>query len=417
MKRASLGAVMLLVAVLVGCGGSNSSSTSSGTSGLKARAYVSNSFSGSNSATADSLIIVDATKDQISNSHPTIGGLSSVLNGPSLMSVSPGREITMVFNSGNNSISVISNSTETIAGALIPLGGATDSIAAKDATTGYAAVRNASVSGQSDLGGVLVLDLGTQAVSQSIGVPRARRLVLSHNGAKLAVFSDDADFLTIIDTAAKTATTIGGFDRPANGVFSSDDSTLFVLNCGPECGGATASVQPLTISGGTAGAAVPVSAATVALLNGTTLYVAGSAGGALGNGKLDVLSITNNVPAVTTKGVVIGDGLHTRMALASSNKLFIGARNCTNNPNVAGTGCLTIFDTGAGTAAVDPGRGDVTGLEPIANRNIVYVCEGGEFRIYDTTTNTISTGSSIDVVGAASDVKAIDQPQPLTNQP
>lgn len=416
MKRASVGALMLLLATLTACGGSGSSS-SSGLSGLKARAFVANSFSGGTSATADSLIIVDATKDQISNNHPTIGGSASVLNQPSLMSVSPGREVTMVFNAGSNSVSVITNSAENITGNLMPLGGATDSIVAKDASTGYAAVRNATVTGQSDLGGVVVLNLSTQTVTQTIGVPRARRLVLSHNGAKLAVFSDNANSLTIIDTAANTATTINGFDQPANGVFSSDDSTLFVLNCGPECGGTTASVQPLTIATGAAGAAVPVSAATVGLLNSSTLYVAGSPGGVLGNGKLDVLSITNNVPAVTIKAIAIGDGFHTRMALASNNKLFIGARNCTNSPNVAGTGCLTIFDTGASTAVVDQGRGDVTGMEPIANRNIVYVCEGGEFLIYDTTTNTLFTGASIDVVGTASDVKAVDQPQQNTNQP
>jgi hypothetical protein len=159
---------------------------------------------------------------------------------------------------------------------------------------------------------------------------------------------------------------------------------------------------------------VPVPAATVALLNGSTLYVAGTAGGVLGNGKLSVLTVSGNVPQPpASAGVSIGDGFHTRMAVASNNKLFIGALNCTNDPQVNGTGCLSIFDTAASTAVVDVGRGNVTGMDPVAGRNVVYVCEGGELRIYDTTTSQISTGAFIDVIGNAVDVKLVDQPQQM----
>ena len=73
------------------------------------------------------------------------------------------------------------------------------------------------------------------------------------------------------------------------------------MNCGPECGGTTASVQPLTIASGTAGTPVDVpGGATVGLLSsdGSTLYVAGTAGGTSANGALTVLS----VPALSVAG-------------------------------------------------------------------------------------------------------------------
>ena len=54
-----------------------------------------------------------------------------------------------------------------------------------------------------------------------IPVPRAHRLVLSHDGTKLLVFSDNSDSVTIIDTGSNTVQqTVTGFDRPVSGVFS-----------------------------------------------------------------------------------------------------------------------------------------------------------------------------------------------------
>jgi hypothetical protein len=50
---------------------------------------------------------------------------------------------------------------------------------------------------------------------------------------------------------------------------------------------------------------------------------------------------------------------------------------------------------------------NVTGIQPISNRNVVYVCEGGELDIYDTTTDKL-TPTQIDIVGNAVDVVQID---------
>ncbi len=90
-------------------------------------------------------------------------------------------------------------------------------------------------------------------------------------------------------------TYIGGpgiFDRPVAAFFSSDDSTAFVVNCGAECGGTQASVQqynlvttllcasvPSCVPGSNPANLAPQSAAgSVALVNGSTMYLAGTPG-------------------------------------------------------------------------------------------------------------------------------------------
>ena len=76
-----------------------------------------------------------------------------------------------------------------------------------------------------------------------------------------------------------------GFDEAVTGVFSSDGNTAYILNCGPECGGKTASVQAIDVSGlpskslttptpVTLSSPIPVPGATAGLLNGSKLYVA-----------------------------------------------------------------------------------------------------------------------------------------------
>ena len=58
--------------------------------------------------------------------------------------------------------------------------------------------------------------------------------------------------------------------------------------------------------------------------------------------------------------------------------------------------------------APDPGD-DVTGIAPIPNRDEVYVIQGGELVIYDTTTVKRKVQDNPpDIVGQAVDVVALD---------
>jgi hypothetical protein len=366
---------------------------------------VANSFAGV-------VYLIDASTDSFTTS-------SFSASTPTLMTVSPGKEVALIFATGGNSVSVINNSTEQLAG-MIVLPDVTESMVAKSSSLGYAAIRNALVPGAPEVGQVVALDLTNSAISATIAVPRARHGVACTVGKSA---------ITVIDVASNVATPVCGFDQAAWGVFA-NDTTAYIENCGQECGGTQASVQKLDLSAviptpvtTTVNPALPPAVnvpksgatvqngATIAVLNGNTLYVAGTeidTTSRVSTGRLNAFDVSSGTP--TPVGAVnnaqISDGSHTRMVLASSNKLFIGSTGCTN---VGTAGCLTIFDTGANTAVIQPARGFVTGMTPIPNRNIVYVTEGGDLDIYDTTTNALSTGKSINIVGFASDAVSIDK--------
>ena len=404
MKRAiNLGLCTASIALLLSCGNYNNPSTGSTglTSGIKKRAFVSNNFQ-------NQLDIVNAANDTVNTilTTTTAGTTASILantiatgTGPAQMVLTADKTLTLVFDKGSNTIAVIVNATEANAG-LIPLPDFTESfVVAPDNKTVYAAVPNVPQTGQT-AGAVEVLSATTGALANTIPVPRARRVVLSHNGNKLLVFADGDDRMWVVDTAAKTATAVTGFDRPVSGVFSSDDSKAYILNCGPECGGTAAKVTVLDMASNTPGASVAVSAATVGLLDSSgNLYVAGTAAA---GGKLDV--VNSSSLTVSKSGVAISDGTHTILALGSNSKLFVASRACSN----AIQGCLSIVDTAAGSAVTSAaGGGDVTGIEPVSARNVVYVIEGGELVIYDTTTGQPQT-TQIDIVGKAIDVRVVD---------
>ena len=424
-------AALWAIVMLTGCG-----SSPTAPSGITNRAFVTNYYGGS-TAPVGAVQIVNASNDALS--------VSTIVSAdyPTLMAVSPAREVTMVY--GTGTIAVIGNAAEALAGTIqLPgqISGSPGSMLARNATTGFAAIpnENTAVSGSQQLGALLVLDLAsTFSVTNTIYVPSAHSMVMNPAASKLLVFSTNGNYpttgntpcangsgLTVFDISTNTATPVCGFDHAVWGVFSSDGSTAYIMNCGPECGGNVASVQPLTMASvpvttaavtNAAGTPVPVSTstssstfpagATMGLLNGSTLYVAGSTGAGEANGTLTVLDVSGATPVVSAN-YAIGSGYHTLMALGANNKLFIGATSCTN-----GTGCLTVFDTSAKTAATSSASGNVTGMAPIPNRGVVYVCEGppgvGQLHVYYTAATTPSFSTGVEITGNAVDVKTIDQ--------
>lgn len=400
------------------CGGPGGPSVSH----LAHRAFVSDNFDGT-------LHIIDAAHDVESGFTISTGAQ------PGMMALSPDKTITLVFDAGSGTLSVVNNSTESVLGR-ISLPAASTSYFSSDNTVGFVAVPNcpaASCGGSSSV--VEVVDLMTTFnITNTVPITHAAHtLVLSPGGTHLLVFpgpADQQDTLSVIDTTkakttplpANTATAIPGFDRPVTAVFSADAGKAYVLNCAAECGktgvSASISVLDMTATPPNIVNSVPVPAATVALLSGSTLYVAGTPSGASGAlaGRLSVLNTSALGPPAAP--VPISDGYHTLMQLASNNKLFIGATTCS-------AGCLTSVNTNNNAAAVDTNTGDVTGIAPIGGRNVVYVVENviagspdclgqqaclGELRIYDTTAGTPTlTPTQIDIIGKAVDVKSIDQ--------
>ena len=370
---------------LISCGGGSSNSTTTKVpSGYSNRLYVLNSYYGT-------AVVMNGTNDQVYSLPITVGG------GANLMALSLDKTITLVSSPTNNTISSIDNASETVAETIsIPAPTESFSILADNAT-GIAAARNAPVTNQSS-GQVLLLDITNSKVSGAISVPLVRFLSLNNARTKVLAFAENSNSVYVIDTTAQKATAVPGFDRPVAAVFASDDVHAYILNCGPECGGTTASVTLFDTSSNTLGVNIPVSAATVGLIDSGKLYVAGTANNL---GQLDVIDTASNTRTQT--GIAISNGYHAFMALAAGNNLYIGAQNCTNQT----TGCLSIFPTSGSTAIQSTTLGSVYGIQPVSGRNAVYVSIGGELVIFDTTTNKPQT-NQFNVIGFAGDVLQIN---------
>jgi hypothetical protein len=398
---------LISVLIIVACGGTTNPNAPS-VANVHNAAFISNTFSGV-------LQIVDTQNDTTSFTAETTNSAGQLVPGqPVNISVattvtfevlSPDKTKTMVFDPSSNVLYTVTNSSQATSGSL-PLGGPTGmAVFASDNSTLYVPVPSAPVTG-SRPGLVEVWNVSASTLNANYTVPAARYVALSPNGQFLLVFSDNSDAVTLINPTASTITyvSIPGFARPVNAFFSGDSNTAYVLNCGPECGSSgPASVAQLNIPSQTITATVPVGGASVGLLNGTTLYVAGSPVPPGTTSTYDAVNISN-MTRITTNSVPIGDGFHTTMALAQNNKLYIGANSCSNTT----TGCLSVVDVGTNTADPPlPPRGAITSLLAITNRNVVYAIEGGLLHIYNTTNDSLQA-TQITFTGALYGIVQVD---------
>lgn len=406
LSRYVLGTLAALL--IAGCGSSSSSSTTVKVSGITKRVLVSNQ-------SQNVLDMLDAKKDAFIK---TVGDTS------------PGKMVhqgnfTAIL-SGTPSLQVFDGTKEQISQQLLLQDVPTDVILSSDGGVGWVAERNAGlVQSVSTLNGT---------VAGSIPVPGASKLVMGPGFTRFLAFSDDPQHSTtnpnaffVIDAASSVVTpiTLAPGDQPINGVFNASDNVAFVLNCGTGCGGTAAPsvvrVDLTNIASPQISAHIPVTAATAAVLNGNNLYVAGTAPGATA-GTLQAIDVTSLAvsPAVTG----LPNGVQSVMALTSNKRLFVGSTACTPGPPNAANqvaGCLAIVDVSAGTP---PAGGfptvippelrfrqnfDVTAIQPISNRNVVYVIQGGELDFFDMTTSALATGiNPLDISGLAIGVVQID---------
>ena len=466
LKKALILLFFLLPACLpwLSCGGA-SSSPGTRTSGIVYRAFISNSVG------ATGAVIVNAATDVRPNLPPIAAG-----NTPGMMVLTPNRAETLVFSgigtpASDNQLTVISNASESAAGH-VNLPGTTESfVVSPDSSTAFVAIPTAQVVGQSP-GIVEAISLNTGAVTGQVNVPAVHYLSIDNDGNRIFAFSDNSDSVAVITPSqigvGNAVTYVGGpgiFDRPVAAFFSSDDSTAYVVSCGAECGGTQASVQQFNLTTNRLVASVPAcvpsgnlqnpcaspAAGSVALINASTMYLAGTpplVGGvpqqpctgqttaAQSCGLLTIVNLST-MSVINTAPIVITDGYHNRIALGANGQLFIGAHTCTEvTPSIsapAGSeirGCLSIYNTlttavgsaPAGGVLIPPANGDVTGIEPIAKRGAgvaqeaVYVVQGGAVNIYDTTTNALeynpndskNPGQIGGLIGNFVDVKTVD---------
>lgn len=445
MKRTLFCIAVLTIAsiALISCGGGYSSSAgSSRPSMLASRAFVSNPLNPSGTAGVYSpvLNIIDAVPNTTLTDTVSLStvGLNS---GPGLMALSPNGLLTMVFSPNDNTITMVDNEKEAILSnnnANVPavtLPGPTESmVAGADNITGYAAVPTATVTG-SPPGVVIAYGLFQGTIAASLPVAGARTVVISHNGNRLLAFGDNSNAVTIItpssintSTDPRTSVTcmVGGvsttncFDHPVWGIFSADDTTAYVFDCGPECGGTTAGITVLNMLTNTVGATLPLPGATYGIVSGGVMYVAGTPPGTpCGSGTAattcGTLSIVNPASMTVTNSapIIITDGYHDRMDISSNGQLFVGAKTCTNVISSTETrGCLAIYNTTTPGVVFPPDNGDVTGVTAVPNRTVMYLCEGGNFRIYDTTIDQLlippNNQAMVDIIGQSIDVKFVN---------
>jgi hypothetical protein len=454
--------ICLLSASLISlsCGGGYNAAAGGHTSGLHTRAFLSDSVSGTTPA---GVYIVNAITDV----HPL--GLAPIAAGntPGMMVVTPNRAQTLVFSgtntqSSDNQFSIINNLSETNA-AHFNLPAYTESfVVSPDSTSAYVAIPNAAVVGQNP-GYIQVINLDQGVPSGQINIPSAHYLWMSNGGNRLLAFTDVMSSLYgqncnttpafVFDITPSDvgidpcpAIPVPGFDHPVQAFFSSDDSTAYIVNCGPECGGIQASVQPvdMTTNPPTPGVAVPVPGATVQLVDGSTMYLAGTpyTNGvpsqpctgettmATTCGLLTIFDL-GTMSIVNTTQIVITDGYHNRMAMGANGQLYIGARTCTEivpplppPPGAEVRGCLSLYNSlttavgsvAAGSVLIPPENGDATGIQPIAQREVVYVVQGGSLLIYDDTIDALEynpndpnfPGEVFGLIGDFIDVKTVD---------
>jgi hypothetical protein len=414
--------------------------TSQNASRLKFRAFISNSLFPAGGGHFPQVEVMDATLDQL---HPTTVDLSSLPDiGP--MFLSDDKALTVVYSPGGHAFAVINNAAEQTPGNTVTLPDSTQSfLLTPDNLHIFAAVPNATISGQPS-GAVIRIDVNTMLVSATIPVPHARFIAEGLSGNTIVAFSDNSGGICSPESAAVTiidATKIGTsvdprttkcssagnlpFDHPVGAAAGlSSASRIFVLECGPECGGTSAAVTPIDLNTKTVGARIPVPAATAGLVASSTLYLTGTPPNTLCGSSTQapacgVLTIvdTLGLKVSNPSPILITDGYHDRMELTGDGLIYIGATGCSNvNVPAAGSnpgevrGCLSTFDTTAPTtsAKFPPANGDVTGIAPLPGRHVVYTIAGGSFQVWDTTTGQLLPNHQTTIVGLLVDVRAVD---------
>jgi hypothetical protein len=449
LNRAVLVSLILFLAsiCLLSCGGTTKPKDPP--SGLTERVLASQDVSAGTSFAG--LVIISGELDSLPRVAEVGAGSFNV---PGLMAISSNRATLLAFDSGSNNVQIVSTLKEATSGS-ISLPGSTTSmvIPAQSATIGFAAVpTTTSLNGVlPNSGAVVEMSLATNSTVVTIGVPSVQTVVSNAGGTQLLAFSNDSDSMAVISPASAVGPVdtgcdsgsvstacllVTGFSRPVYAIFSTDGSTAYVLNCGLQCGGAQpASVAVVNTASLAITNTIPVDGATWAFLNGTTLYVVGTSplptnndckGQTWGNppqptaatvcGRLDIVDLGSLSVVNTLK---IPDGYHDRMDMSVNGQLFIGSHNCTtigdvNNPIGEVRGCLAIYNTNDGAVILPPDNGDVTGLQSFSSRDVEYVAEGGNLRVYDTLVDGLLINidflpnGTIPIVGVVIDVKAID---------
>ena len=441
---------------------------------LAQRVMIGVSTNGSSGA----LQIVDASRDIRSNVEDTIpfysiGGYSSgypgtIINFPSEMR-------GYVYSNSDGTLTNINYSTETSSGSVGTFQSGSSAVAVSPTFEHYY--------GAEDAAGVLEIIDNLTGQSYVLNLPNVFKVVVNKGDTVALAMVRNSNVLYRVfklnqsqyptQQAAITATgsadcepallpvycavsVPGTYDEPSGAYFSLDGTTAYVLNCGPECGGKTASVtllqqgplnenvipaSPVQPNPQIANVPVP-GGVTDALSDGTTLYLAGQQlqpDGLFAG----FLSTMNQATNTITGKYSISDGNHSKLLFADNNTLWIGSQFCATGERAKlgmNYNCLTVAQLSTTTPAqvlsvqiapnVTPGSptavvpypnqndnqyyyGSLTGLCWVQNFNKVYTAYGGQVHVFSTVLSATGNATEIDneyvtVQGTALDVAYMD---------
>jgi hypothetical protein len=480
----SAAAALVVATALAGCGSTTYfAGRTLPPSGLTNRVMV--AIQNPSSLSKGALEIMDAYYDRRSgyNSTPSSYSISGYGGALPLSIQSMPEEQFAVINSANSgSVSLVSYSQEKVTSTVSGLSSiVSDSLFI---TRSGSFVFSASQQSQA-----LTVINETTSTSYSLSLPGAYRVSVNPGGSAALAFVKDTNYAyyTRQLTAAQTTAYSGGsatwpkaamdcepqnapgwclfqaqspdnvdstgnyygtplvFDRPVKAVFSSDGSTAYVVNCGPECGGTKASVSvlpvaPLIFTLGKQSGLLPCNTAATscanstdmttidiaggasnALVDGSTMYVVGQSKMSDGywGGYLTLVDLSTNALATSTSSspnpVSISDGVAggaSHMLEADDNTLWIGMTKCNQGEryyNNLSYGCLTMYNTSTKQVTLlEPYIGDLTGIAGVTGLHKIYVAQGGQVYIYSTTDGVSINNEYVTVTGTAYDVAYMD---------
>ena len=411
--------------------------------------------------TTGGLTVIDAKRDirgNIQNTvrNFTIGGYSSAY--PSVILNFPEQVRGYVYSSSDGSLFNVNYGTESASAAPgLPSGSRSSSVAvSQDFSVIYGAHETTgqlSITDSRCPAGICNLNLpGAYKVAINRGNTVILAMVRNSNTLYRVVRLNDGqanppgyiDCQPVNNPVYCVLPVTGTYDRPVDAYFSVDGTTAYLLNCGPECGGQTASVSvllqaPLNYK------AIPTAfpdqnplsasvlvpgGVTTAIADANTLYVAGQQllPDGLYTGNLSTISLASNT---VTGTYGISDGYHSKLLFADDNTLWIGSQSCAGGERARLNGnynCLTRFDLGAKTAQIVPNAtpggattvpypndnldqyyyGSLTGLCWVQNFHKVYTAYGGQVHAFNTADGSEINNTLITVQGTALDVAYID---------
>lgn len=468
----SAGAALAAAAALAGCGGTTYfAGRSLPPSKLTNRVLI--AVQNASAFTKGALTFVDAYYDVRSGFKGvpatfSIGGFSGAL--PVTIQNMPEQQLGAVYGSGDGSYSIISYARENTSQTQAGLNGLSSSV--------FVTINQSYTFAASQQSHVLTVLDHTNGSSIPLSLPGIYRVSVNPGGSVALAFVQNSNYIyyplklsnaQIVNFSGGPATwpkaavdceplnaptwclfqaqspdhtdATGNyygaplsFDRPIKAVFSADGGTAYVLNCGPECGGTTASITSLPIGpmifligqqSGTlpttatlAGGNLPIpGGASNALVDVTTMYLVGQQpqqvqGQTLFAGNLTIVNLSSYTAG---NSIPISDGepgATSRMLEADDSTLWIAMSKCNLGVRAATGqpyGCLTMFNTSSNTVTlIEPYIGDATGIAAVTGLHKIYTAEGGQVYIFSTTDGSSINNQFVTVTGTAYDVAYMD---------